>query len=208
MTTHKKHTHNENSSDELEHKNIEDTKDMSQAEPSADQVEESVNPEAVEVPSETSEAEKELIELFGKLAVAEDKYLRLNAEFDNFRKRVIREKSDIRINAQFDVLNNVVPILDHFEFALGSADQSHNLDKLYEGMKLIKVEFEKALTNLGVEPINAVGKPFDPKFHEAIASEPSDEVEKEIVLKQWRAGYKMGDRLIRPATVVISSGKA
>lgn len=208
MTNHKKDTHKESSPNVSETENIQNSTDTAKTEKNADQLEQSINPELIEAVSETSESEKALIELLEKLAVSEDKYLRLNAEFDNFRKRVIREKSDIRINAQFDVLNNIVPILDHFEFALGSADQSHNLDKLFEGMKLIKTEFERALTNLGVELINAVGKPFDPKFHEAIAYEASEEVEKEIVLKQWRAGYKMGDRLIRPATVVISSGKA
>ncbi|MEI6054778.1 MAG: nucleotide exchange factor GrpE [Lentisphaerota bacterium] len=207
MTNHKKDTHKENSPNVSEPDNIQNPTDTAKTEKNAEQLEQ-VNPELIEAASETSETEKALIELLEKLAVSEDKYLRLNAEFDNFRKRVIREKSDIRINAQFDVLNNIVPILDHFEFALGSADQTHNLDKLFEGMKLIKTEFERALANLGVELISAVGKPFDPKFHEAIAYEASEEVEKELVLKQWRTGYKMGDRLIRPATVVISSGKA
>lgn len=208
MTTHKKDIEKENGANVPEPENPKDSNNAAKTEQPADLIEKSDNPELAEAPQETSETEKAMIEILEKLAVSEDKYLRLNAEFDNFRKRVIREKSDIRINAQFEVLNHIVPVLDHFEFALGSADQSHNLDKLFEGMKLIKTEFERALTTLGVELINAVGKPFDPKFHEAIAYEASDEVEKEIVLKQWRAGYKMGDRLIRPATVVISSGKA
>jgi molecular chaperone GrpE len=147
------------------------------------------------------------MELMEKLALAEDKYLRLNAEYDNFRKRMVREKGDIRINSQFEVINQIVPVLDHFELALGAADQSHNLDKLYEGMKLIKAEFERALGNLGVESINAVGKPFDPKFHEAIGHEATESAAKDVVVKQWRSGYKMGDRLIRPASVIISSGK-
>ena len=74
-------------------------------------------------------------------------------------------------------------------------------------MELIKTEFEKALASQGVELINAVGQLFDPRFHEAIAYEDSEEFEKDIVSKQWRLGYKIGDRVIRPATVVISNGK-
>ncbi len=206
MTSHKKDNEKKNGNTTADAEKIQDLTDSAQTEQCPDPVEENANQEMVEAPSKGTE--KALIELEEKLSVSEDKYLRLNAEFDNFRKRVIREKSDIRINAQFDVLNYIVPVLDHFELALNSADQSHNLEKLLEGMKLIKAEFERALTNLGVEEINAVGKPFDPNFHEAIANEASDEIEKDIVLKQWRAGYKMGDRLIRPATVVISSGKA
>ncbi|HBM16560.1 MAG TPA: nucleotide exchange factor GrpE [Lentisphaeria bacterium] len=160
------------------------------------------------IQTDNSQNENLITELKEKLAASEDKYLRLNAEYDNFRKRVVREKGDIRINSQFEVLNQIVPVLDHFELALSSAETSDNLDKLYEGMKLIKSEFEKALSNLGVEAINAVGKPFDPSFHEAIAHEPSNTIDKDAVVKQWRSGYKMGDRLIRPASVIISSGKA
>lgn len=207
MTVHKSDTEKEKSAAAPNPENAKDQVDTGKPKQNAEALEENINPELSEAAPELSEAEKAMMELIEKLAVSEDKYLRLNAEFDNFRKRVIREKSDIRINAQFDVLNQIVPVLDHFELALGSADQSQNIDKLLEGMKLIKTEFEKALSNLGVELINAVGKPFDPRFHEAIAYEASAEVEKDIVLKQWRAGYKMGERLIRPATVVISSGK-
>ena len=74
-------------------------------------------------------------------------------------------------------------------------------------MKLIKVEFEKALASQGVELIDALGQPFDPRFHEGIAHEDSEEFEKDMVSKQWRLGYKIGDRVMRPATVVISNGK-
>lgn len=161
------------------------------------------DPTAVKI----AELEKNVLELVEKLAMSEDKYLRLTAEFDNFRKRASRERNDVRISTQFEVLSSVVPVLDHFEFAMSSVEQSHNLEKLFEGMKLIKVEFEKALAGQGVELIDAVGLPFDPRFHEGIAHEDSEEFEKDIVSKQWRLGYRIGDRVIRPATVVISNGK-
>ncbi len=154
-----------------------------------------------------AELEKNVLELVEKLSISEDKYLRLNAEIDNFRKRALRERNDVRVSTQFEVLNSIVPVLDHFEFAMSSVEQSHNLEKLFEGMKLIKVEFEKALASQGVELIDALGQPFDPRFHEGIAHEDSEEFEKDTVSKQWRLGYKIGERVIRPATVVISNGK-
>lgn len=159
------------------------------------------------ITTKIAELEKNVLELVEKLAMSEDKYLRLNAEFDNFRKRALRERNDVRVSTQFEVLSSIVPVLDHFEFAISSAEQSHNLEKLFEGMELIKAEFEKALAGQGVELINAVGQPFDPRFHEGVAHEDSDEFEKDIVSKQWRLGYKIGERVIRPATVVISNGK-
>jgi molecular chaperone GrpE len=150
--------------------------------------------------------EKSVANLKDQVALSEDKFLRLNAEFENFRKRSIREKNDARVNAQFDTVSAVLPVMDHFELALMSAEQSDNFKALLDGMKLIKDEFEKSLSSLGIEPINAVGETFDPNLHEAIANEPSEDVDEDIVVKQWRTGYKYGDRLLRPSTVVVSSG--
>ncbi|MCP4180236.1 MAG: nucleotide exchange factor GrpE [bacterium] len=154
----------------------------------------------------TEELENSVTDLKDKLALAMDKFLRLNAEFENFRKRSIREKTDARVNAQFDTVSAVLPVIDHFELALASAEKSDNFNALLDGMKLIKGEFEKSLSSLGIEPINAVGETFDPNLHEAIANEPSEDFDKDVVSKQWRTGYKYGERLLRPATVVVSSG--
>jgi molecular chaperone GrpE len=153
-------------------------------------------------------AQEELQEATEKATEYSDKILRLNAEFDNYRKRVIRERDEIRINTRVDAVETIAPVLDHFELALNAAGDTQNVDALLEGMKMIQTEFEKALIALGVEVINAEGVEFDPNLHEAIANEVSEEVEKNIVIKQWRPGYKINNRLIRPATVVVSSGKS
>ncbi|HJO92380.1 MAG TPA: nucleotide exchange factor GrpE [Victivallales bacterium] len=152
------------------------------------------------------ELEDSVEDLKDKLTLSVDKFLRLNAEFENFRKRSVREKTDARVNAQFDTVSAVLPVIDHFELALASAEKSDNFNALLDGMKLIKDEFEKSLSSLGIEPINAVGETFDPNLHEAIANEPSEDFDKDVVSKQWRTGYKYGERLLRPATVVVSSG--
>lgn len=149
---------------------------------------------------------KQIVLLEAKLVESNDKLLRAYADFENYRKRSMREKSDIRITVQFDVISSLLPVMDHFERALISAEKTNSVDAILEGMKLIKNEFDKALNTLGIEIIETIGKPFDPNFHEAIAKEFSDEYPKDIVIKQWRTGYKLGDKLLRPASVIVSSG--
>ncbi|MCF7790582.1 MAG: nucleotide exchange factor GrpE [Victivallales bacterium] len=151
---------------------------------------------------------EDLAEAERKIAELTEKVLRLNAEFENFRKRAIRERDEVRLNTRLDTVETIVPVLDHFDLALKAAENDHNVNALLEGMKMIKAEFEKALTSLNVEVINSEGKEFDPNIHEAVANEPSKEIEKDKIIKQWRPGYKINNRLIRPATVVVSSGKS
>jgi molecular chaperone GrpE len=152
------------------------------------------------------EMQKAILSLQKSLNTSEEKLLRSHAEFENFRKRSIREKNEIRKNTQLDTISAILPVLDHFELALSASEEAKNVDAVLDGMKLIKSEFEKALSSLDVETINAIGSIFDPEVHEAIAHEASNDYEKDTVAKQWRAGYKLGDRLIRPAAVVVSSG--
>lgn len=145
-------------------------------------------------------------ELEAQLKEAEDKLLRTHAEYENYRKRSFKELADTRAYVKADTLTPVLNVFDHFKMAVTASEQSDNMDVLREGMKMINNEFSKAMEEFGVEEINAVGAQFDPKIHEAVAKEPSDEVEEDHVIKQWRCGYKLGERLLRPATVVVSSG--
>jgi molecular chaperone GrpE len=165
--------------------------------------------EPVDNPGEkiSEQLESKLKDIANELAAIKDKLLRERAEFDNFRKRMVKEKNDININSQFNAISTIVPVLDHFELALTSAEQTNNLKALLEGMELIKAEFERALSSLGVEYIHAIGSKFNPMYHESISSEESNEHEKDVIVRQWRTGYKIGDRVIRPASVVVSSGK-
>lgn len=160
-----------------------------------------------------SEAEKKIAELHKQIEELEkekkelsDKFLRTQAEFENYKKKVARDKQEVQNKAQYDTLSSILPVLDHFDLALNAAENAKNVEKVIEGMKLIESEFQRTLTNLGVEVINATGKPFDPSVHEAVANEYSDDYEKDYVIKQWRPGYKLGNRLIRPASVVVSNG--
>lgn len=143
--------------------------------------------------------------LEAKLAESEDKILRTHAEYDNYRKRSYKELTDARAAVKADTLEPILNVFDHFKMAVDASETSDDMNVIKEGMKMICTEFSKAMEEYGLEEINAVGEKFDPNIHEAIAKEASEE-EEDLVIKQWRSGYKLGSKLLRPATVVVSSG--
>jgi molecular chaperone GrpE len=164
---------------------------------------------APEASAEESQAEERnpVDELESKLKESEEKYLRLQAEFQNYRKRTAK---DISLARGMGVTDTVVPFLqvfDHFFMAVTAAEKADNVKAIQQGMEMILAEFNKALEDLGIVKIDATGKDFDPNLHEAVGHEPSNDVPEGKILKQWTCGYKMGERLLRPANVVVSSGE-
>ena len=148
-------------------------------------------------------------ELEKKLAEAEKQRLLALAEMDNQRKRFARELEALRYRVTQDTLFPFLQVMDHFSMAVKAAEApGANADAILKGMEMIANEFDHAFTDLGVEKIDAAGKPFDPNFHEAVAEEPSDTVPAGTVIRQWSMGCKMGSRLLKPAMVVVSSGPA
>ncbi len=135
-----------------------------------------------------------------------DRLLRQQAEFDNYRKRTQREFSAIRTQTKAATVEEFLTVYDHFSMALTHANE--DCSALRQGMEMILAEFRRTFESLGVEEMATVGLPFDPNEHEAIAQEPSDEVPEGHVLRQWKSGFRMGDRLLRPAAVVVSAGPA
>ena len=107
-----------------------------------------------------------------------------------------------------DTLHPFFQVFDHFNMAVAATTATNNLQSLMDGMKMIQMEFDKAFSDLGIEKVDATGKDFDPTLHEAVSEEASDTVPAGKVLRQWCFGYKSGDRLLKPATVVVSSGPA
>lgn len=134
--------------------------------------------------------------------------LRLRADFDNFRKRVQREKAETYQRANEDILLELLPVLDHFEMGLQTARQHETDAAVLDGFQLVHDQTLAALKRFGLEPVDAEGKAFDPHWHEAATYLPSDEHPEDSVMAQTRRGYKLGDRLLRPAQVVVSSGPA
>ena len=138
--------------------------------------------------------------------VLRDQLLRLQADFDNYRKRIDRERKDWAVYANEKLLKDLLPALDNFDLGLANGIKANAPEALLEGLRLVKGQLEGALSKSGVTPIDAEGQPFDPNLHEAITHMPSPDVPEGTVLAQTRRGYKMGDKLLRPAQVVVSSG--
>src|SRR5467141_4160979 len=134
-----------------------------------------------------------------------DRLARLQAEFDNARKRAVREQQDFREFAAADVNKNFLPILDSFERALkAGGDSNSNSNDFRNGIELIYRQFQDALQKIGVQPIVSVGQPFDPRVHEAVEMVDTTEVADHHVLDELQRGYKYKERLLRPAMVRVA----
>src|ERR1700676_155106 len=134
-----------------------------------------------------------------------DRLARLQAEFDNARKRAVREQQEFREYAAADVIKNFLPILDSFERALkAGGDSNSNSNEFRNGIELIYRQFQDALQKIGVQPIMSVGQPFDPRVPEAVERVDTTEVPDHHVLDELQRGYKYKERLLRPAMVRVA----
>ena len=150
--------------------------------------------EAAAVPPEQAE-----------LAAAKDRYARLLADFDNYRKRQAREREDWIRCANESLLKDFLPVADHLQLALARAPVPP--DPFAAGVGMVYDQFIAALEKHGVTPLDATGQPFNPDWHEALSQVPSDTVPEGGVVEQFRRGWCVGGRLMRPAQVIVSSGK-
>lgn len=178
--------------------------------PQAEEQELSGSSEVTE--NEQGIAENEELSVEERLEAAEAKaaeYLegwqRARAEFANARKRMERERAEARRNATVDVVSRLLPILDDFDRALESVPEEISDHSWFEGMALVHRKLVGILENVNIERIEAVGQPFDPNYHEALLQEESDEYESGIVIREVQPGYKLEDRVIRPAMVIVAS---
>ena len=137
-----------------------------------------------------------------------DLALRTQADFENYKKRCARERDDAIKYANSSLLERLLPIVDNFELGLSAARGEGEDSPVFSGMSMVLKQLSDFLSENGLRPIDAVGHKFDPNLHEAIAHEASDEVAEGKVIRQTRRGYRLKDRLLRPATVVVSSGQA
>lgn len=133
-----------------------------------------------------------------------DRLARQQAEFENLRKRSAKEQADFREYAVADTVKQLIPILDNFDLALKSQSSEGDLRK---GLELIRKQMDEVLSKLGVQAIAAKGQPFDPRFHEAIEMVDSSDVKENHVVDELQRGYKLKDRLLRPAMVRVSKHK-
>lgn len=144
-----------------------------------------------------------------KSAEAHERYLRTLAEFDNFRRRVVREKEELRQYAASKVLEDLLPALDNLALGLAAASApSADVKTLVGGMTMVSDQLLASLANHGLKQVNPVGQPFDPNLHEALTQQPHAEIPEGHVVQVVRVGYTLNGRLLRPASVLVSSGPA
>jgi len=155
----------------------------------------------------------ELSELKKKATQADEHWervLRITADFDNYKKRAAREKQDAIKYANESLLEKLIPVMDAFEMAL-AATQSNGtgaVQSLQTGINMVSQQLKSALADAGLEEVDAAGQPFDPKLHEAVSQKETTDMPEGQVVQQLRKGYKLKDRLLRPATVVVSKHPA
>ncbi|HEX7893771.1 MAG TPA: nucleotide exchange factor GrpE [Terriglobales bacterium] len=130
-----------------------------------------------------------------------DRLARMQAEFDNARKRSAKEQQDYRDYALADVVKTLLPVMDSFDRALQSSPEK---SEFHAGVELIHKQLQAALAKIGVQPVAAKGQPFDPRFHEAIKMVDTEEAKDHEVLDELQRGYKLKDRLVRPAMVRVA----
>jgi molecular chaperone GrpE len=135
-----------------------------------------------------------------------DRFVRLNAEFDNFKKRAARERSEAVKYANEALMERLIPTLDHFEMAMAAVQNvdDKSVASIKMGIEMVHNQLKSTLKEAGLEEVDALGKAFDPVWHEAVSQKETTEVPEGQVVEQARKGYKLNERLIRPANVVVA----
>ena len=165
---------------------------------------EELEQETVEETTETADVEE--TEEKDPLAELNEQYLRLAAEYDNYKRRTTQEKVQIYTNSVADVLEKILPFVDNMARATAVEVTSEDAKQLLEGIKLVERQFLETLTAIGVEEIKAEGEKFDPNMHNAVMHIDDDSIEgEEIVVEEFIKGYKYKDKVIRHSTVKVAN---
>jgi len=178
--------------------------DEAQAEAAAEQPAETADQPADQAPESTESAEDVLK---AELAAANDRNLRLMAEFDNFRRRSAKEQLELIETANGKLLEKLSEVQDNFERAFASENKAQDLEAFEKGMQMIYNQFAKILTDAGLEQIDPTGAEFDPNMHEALMQQPSETVPEGHVVTVFQKGYKLKNKILKTAKVIVSSGK-
>jgi molecular chaperone GrpE len=178
-------------------------KDDAQAEASAEPSAEAATEQPAEAAAEVDPTEA----LKQQLADANDRNLRLMAEFDNYRRRTAKEQLELIETANGKLLEKLSEVQDNFERAFASENKAQDLEAFEKGMQMIYNQFAKILTDAGLEQIDPTGAEFDPNMHEALMQQPSETVPEGHVVTVFQKGYKLKNKILKTAKVIVSSGK-
>jgi len=143
-----------------------------------------------------------------KERIAQDKYLRLFAEFENYRTRSAKEQLELISTANGKLLEKLADVKDNFDRAFAEENKSGDLAAFEKGIKLIQEQFNKILSDFGLETLDPAGEAFDPNIHEALMKQPSENVEEGKIIQVYQKGYKIKNKLLKTAKVIVSSGAA
>ena len=155
---------------------------------------------------EIGDANAKMVGMEDQVAAMKDQYLRLNADFDNFRKRTLKEKENLASSAKGDFVKALLPVLDNFDLAEKNIKGStEGEEKILTGYQNMHKQLMEILSSQGLQVVAGVGEPFDPNDHEAIMREENDEMDEDTIIEEFRKGYKSGSSLIRASMVKVST---
>ena len=179
---------------------VEDNKELEEEVLEPEEESREASEEAEEAPKEEEQSEEE--KLKAELSEQKDKYLRVMAEYDNFRKRTAKERLDLISTAKADAVTQILPVIDNFERALSAQTQ----DETYKaGIEMIFKQFGDVLKNLGIEEINPLGETFDPNVANAVNQIEDENLGENEVAQVFQKGYRIGDKVLRYAMVVVAN---
>lgn len=184
--------------------NKEENEEMDEQSLTEEAPEQAENTPAEEEPSAADASLEKINELEQQLEEAENRYLRLRADFDNFRRRVQLEREASEKYRAQSLIADLLPLLDNFERALKIEVSNEQTESVLQGVEMVYKGLVSALEKEGVEVIEAVGKEFDPNFHQAVMTDSNDQYSPNQVIEEFQKGYKLKDRIIRPSMVKVN----
>ena len=160
-----------------------------------------------EVEKKTQEnLSKKVQEAYSKNEDFQNKYIRVLADLENLKRRQIKEREEAVQRTRSQIIGDLLPSLDAFQMGMQEVEKEESTKNIFIGISMAFKQMENILGEYGLEVINPLGVEFDPKLHEALSYEPSEEIEEGLVIQTIRTGYKIKDKLLRPASVIISQG--
>ena len=187
---------------ETESKETSDKNRVSEKSNSGEEKKEACQDQLKEIQAELETAKQEAKETY-------DRFLRVSAEFENYKKRSAREMDDLRKYANQSLIVEMLAVVDNLERALISSNGNSSNDKcMADGVNLTLKEILKVFEKFNVKPIESIGQPFDPNFHQAMMQEETDDYPENTVITELQKGYMIHDRLLRPSMVVVAAAKA
>ncbi len=163
-----------------------------------------VEAEVVVNEDETTVLQEKLAQALDEIKVHQEQYLRTLADMENLRKRTQRDKEDLAKYANESILREILPVIDNLERAVEHAEQAQSDEGLFEGVQMTLTQFGQLLSKFGVEPVDAVGQPFDPAYHQAMGQMESGDYPVNTIVQQMQKGYQLNKRLLRPAFVMLA----